>query len=143
MAASTKAEADNKEMQDKYVKQIADLKAANEAGKEEARAHIDETTAAAGIKANTDAITTENAKMEAASKAKADAKTAHKTALDGISNKYNADSKAIKDKLAADCKTLSNEKAASDAKFVAKFKYNAAKAAAAKAARHHGQGMPD
>ena len=76
--------------------------------------------------------------MEAASKAKADAEAAHKTALDGISDKYNADSKALKDKLAADSKTLSNEKAASDAKFAAEFKYNAAKAAAAKAAGHCG-----
>ena len=145
MAASTKAEADNLEIQDKYAKQIADLKAADEAGKEEAKARVDETAAAAGIKANNDAIliAAENAKMEAASKAKADAEAAHKTALDGISDKYNADSKAIKDKLAADSKTLSDEKAASDAKFAAEFKGNAAKAAAAKAAGHRGQGMPD
>ena len=140
-AASTKAEADNTEMQDKYAKQIADLKADDETGKEDAKAHREET--AAGIKANNDAIAPDNAKTEAASKAKANAEAAHKTTLDGISSKYNANSKAIKHKLAADSKTLSNEKAAPDAKFAAEFKYTAAKAATAKAAGHHGQGMPD
>ena len=86
MSASTKAEADNKEMQDKYAKQTSDLKAADKAGKEEAKARVDET--AAGIKANNAAIAAENAKMEAAFKAKADAEAAHTTALDGISDKY-------------------------------------------------------
>ena len=54
MAATgtTKAEADNKEMQAQYSKQIAEQKAADEDGKEEAKAHVDET--AAGIKANND-----------------------------------------------------------------------------------------
>ena len=51
---AAKAEANNKETQAQYSKQIAEQKAADEAGTEEAKACVDET--AGGIKANNDAI---------------------------------------------------------------------------------------
>jgi len=57
-----------------------------------------------------------------------------KTTQDGIQAKYDADSKAIKDKLAADSKALADESSVAQAKFAAKFKSNAEKAAAQQAA---------